>query len=86
MEAESDASRERFSFSKTKIKVIAVSHKKRGHKPTDPGIILNNVTLQTYSFETHLGISRHVHVCDARLLHRLEAIVLLSKGKEMEVL
>jgi hypothetical protein len=55
-EAELDAARERFSFSKTKTKVVTTSIKSK--QPPEASILLNGTKLEQSSAETHLGIVR----------------------------
>lgn len=55
-EAETDASREHFSFSKTKTKSVVVSSGKS--TPSEPNTLLNATKLEISAAETHLGIAR----------------------------
>ena len=56
-EAELDAAKERFTFSKTKTRVVTICPKSKQHT-SDPCIKLNNTIIQTSTKETHLGIIR----------------------------
>ena len=57
-DAQLDASRDQFNFSKTKTRSVLIAKKTKGQLPPEPSVELYGITIETSSNETHLGISR----------------------------
>ena len=57
-EAQADTPRERFSFSKKKMRTMVLSSKKKTQPRKSQDIMLHGTKVQTANAEIHLGISR----------------------------
>ena len=58
VEAQLDASRERFNFSKTQTRSMLITKNTKGQPPPEPSVELYGATIETSSNKMHLGISR----------------------------